>query len=185
MENRLQRLLTAYRLKEEHRTGWVEKGIDLAEDVAAHSWGTAFLCLIYGPDEDIDIDRAIRLALVHDLAEAETGDISAQHSDNREMDRDEKHRLEEQAMQELAGEELGKVQQLWEEYEQRDSPEARFVKDMDMVDMCLQAIKYIQDGKVAAGEMDEFFTTTRQNITTDTGRQVLEQLEQLYRELQE
>src|SRR6056297_2108276 len=82
----LDALLDAYALKDERRTGWQLRGIDAPESVAAHAWGVAYLVLALGDRfrgelPDIDLDRALRLAVVHDVAEAETGDVATRARD--------------------------------------------------------------------------------------------------------
>src|SRR6056297_1841506 len=82
----LDALLDAYALKDEGRTGWQLRGVDAPESVAAHSWGVAYLVLALGDRfrgdlPDIDLDRALRLAVVHDVAEAETGDVATRARD--------------------------------------------------------------------------------------------------------
>ncbi|RLM40517.1 HD domain-containing protein, partial [Haloarcula sp. Atlit-47R] len=47
MTNELDSLLEWFELKDELRTGWVLRNIDSPESVAAHTWGTASLCLLY------------------------------------------------------------------------------------------------------------------------------------------
>lgn len=76
-DRRLTLTETAFRLKDEPRGGWVLRGVSAPESVADHSWGTAFLCLLYAAEAGVDRDRAVAMALIHDLAEAETGDIVA------------------------------------------------------------------------------------------------------------
>ena len=47
------------------------------------------------------------------------------------------------------------MQALWEEYERQDTPEARFVRDMDLLEMIVQAYRYeATDAKDLSG----FFT---------------------------
>ncbi|HJA93463.1 MAG TPA: HD domain-containing protein [Candidatus Eisenbergiella merdipullorum] len=48
----------------------------VTENVAAHSWRTALMAyLLKGELVDVDIDKVIRMCLIHDLGEAVTGDI--------------------------------------------------------------------------------------------------------------
>lgn len=63
-------LLEAYELKDELRSGWQLRKIADPESVAAHTWGTATLCLLFADEAGIDRGRAVSMALVHDLAEA-------------------------------------------------------------------------------------------------------------------
>src|SRR5689334_20672154 len=68
-------LLRAYGLKDTVRTGWVLRGVTDPESVADHAWGTALLCLLFGPAAGVDVNRCIAMAVVHDLAECLTGDV--------------------------------------------------------------------------------------------------------------
>src|SRR5690606_39493298 len=74
------RLDLAYRalaLKDEARVGWVQHGVREPESVAGHAWGTAYLCLLFADAAGVDRDHAVAIAVVHDLAEALTGDFAA------------------------------------------------------------------------------------------------------------
>lgn len=74
LDTLLARLEMIAGLKDVARSGWVLRGIERPESVADHSWGTAYLCLLLAP-AGIDRERSVAMALVHDLAEVETGDI--------------------------------------------------------------------------------------------------------------
>src|SRR3954452_699321 len=64
------------RLKTAPRTGWIDRGVPPgeAESIADHSFRTALLAWM-AAEPALDRDRVLKLALVHDLAEAITGDI--------------------------------------------------------------------------------------------------------------
>lgn len=70
----LDALVTALALKDERRTGWQLRGVTDPEPVAAHSWGVSLLALLFTPS-DVDRDRVLRMAVVHDLGEAVVGDV--------------------------------------------------------------------------------------------------------------
>ena len=140
-------LLKTIELNEISRTGWAARGVTEPQRVAGHTWGVAFLTFLFAPSEpDIDGNKAIKIALIHDLAEAVTGDIVVNDTFGT-MSADEKEQLERQAMETLAGTtkddftRFETIHELWDEYEDRKSPEARFVKDMDMIEVCLFALK--------------------------------------------
>jgi len=192
----LDALLAALALKDERRTGWQLRGVRDPESVAAHSWGVAYLCVVFGGraarefGEPFDVDRAVRLAVVHDLAEAETGDVPlradtdpAERADNRERER--------AAMDDLAGALPETVTASWEEYEGRDTPEATFVAEMDVVEMCLQALAYERAGRYdpadgepdafgAYDDLDEFFATAGPRLETDLGRRLFDRIHDRY-----
>ncbi|HUX13202.1 MAG TPA: HD domain-containing protein [Spirochaetia bacterium] len=191
--------LEAYGLKDTLRTGWVLRGIRNPESVADHSWGTAFLCMLFGPEAGVDVGIACRIALIHDIAECRTGDIPTRvEQSGRSFAAIEKSTAERQAMDELvrlANGEVGPAgdgfADLWQLYEDRASPEAIFVRDMNLIDMCLQAYLYERgrryDPETGAenfprfARLDEFFATSGPRIATPVGRRLYDEIHARYR----
>lgn len=191
-------LLKALELKDEKRTGWELRNIEDPESVADHSWSAAFLTLFYGmKEENIDTDHAIKIALVHDLAEAETGDIATRAQDaDQETSEEEKNELEHSFFDNLTEiREDDNIRALWKEYDQKETDEARFVKDMDKIELCLQALKYElqqrydpeEDNENFQGHdnLDEFFITTESRLNTSTGKQLFQEIRQRYEDAKE
>lgn len=135
--------LEATRLKALPRTGWVQAGVADPESVAAHSWGVAFLALLLCPP-GLDRGRVLAMAVLHDLAEVDTGDLTPEDG----VSPDEKHHRERKVMLRLLGEHPHLLA-VWEEAEARVSPEAKFLKDLDRLDMGVQARRYQDRGEVA------------------------------------
>ena len=118
MEARLQLAYAASTLKDLERAGWVLRGVKLPESVADHTFGTALLCLLYADEAGVDLERSVTIALVHDLAEALTGDVVARADpEDREISEAEKAAAERLAMQRLPGSEAVIVH--WLEYDDR------------------------------------------------------------------
>lgn len=192
MNDELHSLLEWFDLKDERRTGWVLRNVDSPESVAAHTWGTAALCLLFAEREDVDRERAVAMALLHDLGEARTGDVATRAEDGRQtVDAPQKEAAERSAVTDLVDPfETGELLALWEEYEARETPTARFVKDMDLIDSCLQALKYERQSRYDDAEpndnfsefenLDEFFATAAPRIRTDLGETLFEQLKAAY-----
>lgn len=193
----LDALLDALQLKDERRTGWQLRGVDDPESVAAHSWGIAYLCLALGDKfradlPDLDTDRALRLAVVHDVAEAETGDVAMREDSTVSTPSPvEKEAAERDAMADLAGPLPDHVREAWEEYEARESPEAILVKELDLVELCLQALFYERRDRYDPGEgdpdafqeyddLDEFFATAEARIRTPTGKALVSRIRERY-----
>ena len=86
-------------LKRVRRTGWVESGLRKVESVADHSFSLAIISMIASEMWRLDVDRAVRMALIHDLAEAYTGDLTPRMK--RRVDRKLLQRLEEAILWEL------------------------------------------------------------------------------------
>lgn len=102
----------------------------------------------------------MKLALIHDLAEAIVGDITPYCG----VDKEEKRRREEEAMVEISslvpqfsGSEILK---LFHEYEGQATPEAQWVKDCDRYDMVQQAFEYEKRDE-SPMKHQEFFESTR------------------------
>lgn len=184
---RLAYLRDAYRLKERPRTGWGLRGVVDGESVADHSWGTSLLCLLFAAEAGVDRATALEIAVVHDLAEAETGDLPhLADPDARPVGSADKVRLEADAMAALTDRYGGSGSRLalarWRSYEERDGPEAVFVRDMNLVDMALQAWIYAEtDRAESAAAMDEFLASAEARASSDFGRALVAEIVALAR----
>ena len=138
------------KLKSVAREGWIRAGIEQPESVAAHSWGMALLAMHLCPDE-LDRLRVIEMCLVHDLPEIIVGDLTP-HDDLSNKKEDEYN-----AMKSLAPQWLD----LFEEYEENASPESKFVKYLDKLDMALMAILYQEKFGL---DLSEFILSARKVI---------------------
>lgn len=146
------RLLEALELKSLPRAGWVRAGIAAPESVAAHSWGVAWLVLALCPSA-LDRARALAMAVIHDLPEVRTGDVTPHDG----IEAAEKIRLERGAMAQLAVPfaRRDELVALWEEYTNGVTREARFVRACDKLDMGLQAALYARDQGIDTHEFVE------------------------------
>lgn len=130
------------KLKVNKRTGWLHHRVPRAESIADHMYRMAMLAMLC--PKDIDIGKAVMLALVHDLAEAEVGDLTPLDGVSKE----EKMRREAEALAYLVHDLLGsspaalRIEALWHEYEDRETLESKLVKDLDRFELILQAVEY-------------------------------------------
>ncbi|KAH9654184.1 5'-deoxynucleotidase [Citrus sinensis] len=110
----------------------------------------------------------IKMAIVHDIAEAIVGDITP--SDG--IPKEEKSQREREAityMCKLLGEgaRAKEIDELWMEYEENSTAEAKIVKDFDKAEMILQAVEYENEqGK----DLEEFFQSTAGKFQTELGK---------------
>lgn len=191
-ERLLELAYAAMRLKDEPRAGWVMHGVQDPESVAAHSWGTAYLCLLFAGEAGVDAGRAVTMAVVHDIAEAKTGDFAARAAaEDRRVPEAEKARLERAAVLELLpGATAATPAALWHAYEERGDAEAVFVRDMNLIDMCLQALRYEREARYDASvliasrdshrHLDEFFLSAEKRLSTDLARRLFTRIEEQY-----
>lgn len=165
--------LRASRLKRLFRQGWLKRGVpeSSCESVADHSFGVALLALLLAPArEGVDRERAVLMALVHELGEAYAGDITPVDGVSKE----EKARREGEAiLRVLAGHpEAGFILGLWEEYEEARSPTARFVKELDRLELGLEASVHAAEGSTRMGEFHE---SARRAVADERLRSLLEE----------
>jgi putative hydrolase of HD superfamily len=150
-------------LKGLYRQGWLKRGIpkEHCESVAEHSLGVAVLAgwLAEAHDPDLDLCKVLRMALVHDFGEIYAGDIIPGDG----VPEIEKHTLERESIEKVLGHLPGGEAyiQLWEEYETGVSAEARFVRQVDRLEMALQASVYKHRGY---RDMDEFFQSAGSSL---------------------
>ncbi|GLJ16826.1 hypothetical protein SUGI_0289920 [Cryptomeria japonica] len=155
-------------LKTTKRKGWVNHGIENAESIADHMYRMAAMALIVVDLPGINRDRCVKMAIVHDIAEAIVGDITP--SDG--IPKEEKSRRERKALDEMCeilggGSRAEEIRDLWNEYENNSSLEANLVKDFDKVELILQASEYEIDHRRT---LDEFFESIKGKIQTDIGK---------------
>lgn len=115
------------------------------ETDSSHSFKLAWLLMMIYPylKHKYNYTRLLELALVHDIAEAETGDcpksVQRAHPEMKKL----KDQQEAEAMQKyrdlLPSELGGRIYDLWREYEDKKTPESRLVTALDKIDANLQA----------------------------------------------
>ncbi len=144
------KLIDILGLKNIIRAGWVKVGIERPESVASHSWGMSALALELCP-KHLDLSKVLSLCIVHDIPEIIVGDLTPlDDCTNKAKD-------EHSAMQKLAPQWL----YLFEEYEAGQTAEAKFVKQIDKLDMALQAVIYRNEQGV---DTSEFIESARKKI---------------------
>ncbi|XP_066933637.1 5'-deoxynucleotidase HDDC2-like [Clytia hemisphaerica] len=162
-------------LKTEQRTGWTHHDIKNVESVSDHMYRMSMMAMLLDAP-DIDKTRCMKLALVHDLAECIVGDITPycgvapEEKDRRE--REAMHKITKNIPKQIADE----VLDLWEEYNKRETAEAKIVKDLDRFEMILQAFEY-EKAEQRPGELEIFYNSTKGKFCS---AQVISWVENLY-----
>jgi putative hydrolase of HD superfamily len=136
------------------RTGWLLRGIRPCESIADHSYAVAVTVMLLVDalrEEGVEVDgeRALRMALVHDAPEAKTGDVPMPQ----------KTPAVDAALEELedsiAARLLPEPQRAaWREAEDAESLEARLVKAADKIQMMTKALVYERQQR---GDLHEFW----------------------------
>lgn len=118
------------------------------ENDAMHIFKLSFLVMMIAPylKNKIDYTKMLELALVHDIAESKTGDYTAANQIAHPELKAEKKKQETAAIKELKAmlpPPLNqKIYSLYQEYEKRETPEAKIVSALDKLEANLQANQY-------------------------------------------
>lgn len=176
-------------LKTQPRTGWVDRGIPVAqtESIADHMYRMSIIAMSL-PKDKVSVDKCVKIALVHDIAEALVGDITPFGG----VTKAEKHRRELETIEYLVelvnpyNEQFGhEMKELWLDYEEIRCLEARYVKDIDKFEMIQQAWDYEQEYGLKY-DLSEFYDSRSSIKTKEIGDlcdEVLRQREEYVLEL--
>jgi len=161
LQNIIKFLEIAGILKRTQRTGWVDVGVYQPESVADHTFRTAFLCMLYADMEALDPLKLLRMALIHDLPEAIIGDLTPSQKTGETKEN------EETAIHQILSL-LPKMQKenylaVWNEYQEGKTKEAKAVRQLEKIEMALQAKEYKKFGSV--NKSLERFITSAEDAT--------------------
>jgi putative hydrolases of HD superfamily len=157
------------------RQGWLRRGIPLerCESVGEHVFAMTLLGWWINDEYSLGLDRerVLRMILAHELGEIYTGDLIPADG----IPPAEKHRLEYEGLRQVvdklaSGEE---ILHLWQEYAAGETLEARFVRQIDRLEMAFQACLYEAEGFTS---MDEFFQSADLTIKDPALREVFDTL---------
>ena len=161
-------LFEALMLKRTPRTGYQFLGRG-AETVAEHSFGAAVMAFalvrLHGR---ADLERTLKLALFHDLAEARTGDLN--YVNKRYNVTDEDGALADAAAGLSFGPEL---MEIWQEWRAGETPEARLAADADQLDMVLELRRHQTLGSAQA---HDWLRHAEKRLRTPQGRALFEEI---------
>lgn len=158
------------------RTGYAQRGVAEPESVSEHSFHVVFLVWALSTRvPGLDRLRAFELALIHDVAEVRFGDLPrpAAHY----LPPGVKASAELLAMRDLLAPVADDGAQLFEEYQNRSSLEARFVAVCDKVQLVLKAMVY---ERWRSGDVEEIVDSL-EHIDADGFEVVRELIVQLKR----
>ncbi len=156
----LSALIELQRLKRLDRTGWTLRGLpNGTESVAAHSFGVGVAAMLLADELqsrgiEIDCERVLRMALLHDWAETRVGDMP--RTATAYFGAEARKRAETQAFTDIVDGIRNRTsyENIYADYEKRESLEAKLVKAADVIDLLVEA--YALEYAGARG-LDEFW----------------------------
>ncbi len=121
-------------------------GGERRENSAEHSWHLAVMAMVLAEhaNEPIDLLHTIKLVLVHDIVEIDAGDTFA-YDVQANLDKEERERAAaDRIFSLLPDDQREELRSLWEEFDARQTPEARFANALDRLMPSLQ--NYVNNG---------------------------------------
>lgn len=141
LNQQLNFVLELDRLKAVYRQALVKCDDNRKENSAEHSWHISLMAhtLHQYAEEQVDISRVVQMLLIHDIVEIDAGDTFAFAE---QADLEAQHEKELQAANRIFGllpeNQFQYFKQLWLEFEEAKTVDARFAKAMDRVLPLLQ-----------------------------------------------
>lgn len=159
----LEVILQANELKTIPRMGWRVRGVTGGESVADHSYAVALIGMLLADRMklEIDVEKVLRISLLHDLPEHMLGDIHAPAS--KFLGENEKETAELRILENLFAdlEEGARYIELWKEFAGRTSIEGRLVRAADKIEMFTQAFQYEAAGSRMLDDFWDYVDNTR------------------------
>ena len=146
-------------LKRTPRAGWFEVGVYQPESVADHTFRTAFLCMLYADIEALDPLKLLRMALIHDLPEAVIGDLMPSQKTAETKEKEET--TINQILALLPERQSENYIEVWNEYQEGKTREAKAVRQLEKIEMALQAKEYEKFGS-ASKSLERFFKSAEE-----------------------
>jgi putative hydrolase of HD superfamily len=132
LREQIEFLLEADRVKQVIRRSRITGGTRYEND-GEHMWHVALAALVLAEhsDDQIDVGHVIRMLLVHDLVEIDAGDAFPYDRDGAAAKEAAERTAADRIFALLPSDQGGAIRALWEEYESRTTPEARFAAAVD------------------------------------------------------
>jgi len=135
--NRLQKqidfIVELDKLKTIYRRAYLAADNSRRENDAEHSWHISTMAEIlkeYCPEE-IDVNRVIRMLLIHDVVEIDAGDVGIYQRANPQAITEKEHKAAQRIFGLLPADQGDEMMSTWLEFDSGQTPESRFAKAMD------------------------------------------------------
>ena len=143
------------------------------ENDAEHAWHMAIMTILLSEysNEKIDVLKTITMLLIHDIVEIDAGDTYAYDEAGLQTQREREEKAADRIFGMLPEDQAKKFRDLWEEFEAKQTPEARFARAMDNIQpMMLNAAT---DGKAWVEHGVHLNQILKRNEVTLTGSEAL------------
>jgi putative hydrolase of HD superfamily len=172
LEKQMNFILEVDKLKSIVRQNYLMNG-SRREDDADHSWHLALMCAILSEyaNEKIDVIKTMTMVLIHDIVEIDAGDTYAYDASANTSKRERELAAADRIFHLLPADQAEEMRSLWEEFEEGNTPEAKFAVTLDhMQPMLLNAGS---DGRSWKEHQVTLSQVMKRNETTHEGSETL------------
>lgn len=134
LEKQMEFVLEVDKLKKITRQTYLSDG-SRKENDAEHSWHLALMCALLSEhaNEKIDVTKTMLMVLIHDIVEIDAGDTYAYDTQGNTTKREREVKAAERLFNILPEDQAVYLRNLWEEFEEAQTPEAKFALTLDKV----------------------------------------------------
>lgn len=113
---------------------------DRPENDAEHSWHLAMMAIVLAghANEPIDLEKVMKMVLIHDIVEIDSGDVFVYDTTKSHDNFDEELKAARRIFGILPEEQAEEFINLWIEFEEMKTPESKFARLLDRLEPLLQ-----------------------------------------------
>ena len=143
------------------------------ENDAEHAWHMAIMTVLLSEyaNEEIDVLKTITMLLIHDIVEIDAGDTYAYDEVGKQTQREREVKAAERIFGMLPEDQAKKFRDLWEEFETRETKEAKFARTMDNLQPMM--LNDATDGKAWTEHGVDLSQILKRNERTAEGSETL------------
>lgn len=143
------------------------------ENDAEHAWHMAIMTLLLSEyaNEEIDVLKTVSMLLIHDIVEIDAGDTYAYDEAAKATQEAREQQAADRIFGLLPEDQSRRMRSLWEEFEERKTPEARFARAMDNIQPVM--LNAATDGKAWKEHEVRLEQILKRNECTGTGSEEL------------
>jgi putative hydrolase of HD superfamily len=156
----------AIQLKYVDRAGWKAKvGIKDPESVADHTYAMCVIGMAMSDVKGLDTEKVLKMTILHDLGESIVGDYMPGEVSAKRKQAEESSAIK-KIIATLPAKTRTEYLEIWREYQQGKTKEARLVRRVDKFELALQAARYARDGR-SKKQLEQFFKTAHAAVDID------------------
>lgn len=147
LKQQLEFIIEIDKLKQIYRRTYIMDS-SRTENDAEHSWHLALMAMLlteYAEKQALDIFRIIKMVLIHDIVEIDAGDTYLYDEQAAQDKAEREQKAADRLFGLLPNDQMDEFRALWEEFEDKSTPEAKFAAALDRFQPLLH--NYYTEGK--------------------------------------